>query len=263
MTRLHVLGTGHAVTTKCYNTCFAIENEQGYLLVDGGGGNGILVQTEKAGIDLGDVQYLYITHPHTDHFLGALWAVRGMAETEKPLHRYVYCHDQLAELPDRYVHDLLNKRQLKYLDEYLHIIEVKDGDTADILGMKLTFFDIFSGKAKQFGFRAELKDGKVIACMGDEPYNPACEKYVRGADWMFAEAFCLYKDRDIYEPYRIFHSTALDAGRVAQELGVKNLLLYHTEDSDLANRCRNYTAEAAENFSGSIYVPDDLDVIEL
>ena len=31
----------------------------------------------------------------------------------------------------------------------------------------------------------------------------------------------------------------------------------------LANRKENYTREAAENFKGRIFVPDDLEVIEL
>ena len=45
--------------------------------------------------------------------------------------------------------------------------------------------------------------------------------------------------------------------------GVKNLILYHTEEKTLANRKENYTREAAENFKGRIFVPDDLEVIEL
>ena len=50
---------------------------------------------------------------------------------------------------------------------------------------------------------------------------------------------------------------------LAEELGVKNLILYHTEEKTLANRKENYTREAAENFKGRIFVPDDLEVIEL
>ena len=52
----------------------------------------------------------------------------------------------------------------------------------------------------------------------------------------------------------------VDAG---EELGVKNLILYHTEEKTLDNRKENYTREAAENFKGRIFVPDDLEVIEL
>ena len=44
-----MLGTGHAVVTKCYNTCFTIEENGAHFLVDAGGGNGILkiLQEEK------------------------------------------------------------------------------------------------------------------------------------------------------------------------------------------------------------------------
>lgn len=83
------------------------------------------------------------------------------------------------------------------------------------------------------------------------------------ADWLLCEAFCLYADRDEFKPYEKSHSTALDAGKLAAELGVKSLLLYHTEEKTLATRRANYTREAAENFKGRIVVPDDLDVIEL
>lgn len=57
-----------------------------------------------------------------------------------------------------------------------------------------------------------------------------------GADWLLCEAFCLYDDRERFKPYEKHHSTALDAGRLASKLNVKNLLLYHTEDKTLATR---------------------------
>lgn len=44
---------------------------------------------------------------------------------------------------------------------------------------------------------------------------------------------------------------------------VKNLLLYHTEDRNLADRKRLYTAEGSEYYSGKLWIPDDLDVIEI
>ena len=39
MEKLTLLGTGHALTLDCYNTCFTLENSEGeHLLVDTGGG---------------------------------------------------------------------------------------------------------------------------------------------------------------------------------------------------------------------------------
>ena len=48
-TQIIMLGTGNAGVTRCYNTCFAILTTENVLLVDADGGNGILVQLEKAG----------------------------------------------------------------------------------------------------------------------------------------------------------------------------------------------------------------------
>ena len=33
-----MLGTGNALVTKCYNTCYIFENENDYFMVDAGGG---------------------------------------------------------------------------------------------------------------------------------------------------------------------------------------------------------------------------------
>ena len=34
--KLTMLGTGNALVTECYNTCFVIEDEGKYFMVDGG-----------------------------------------------------------------------------------------------------------------------------------------------------------------------------------------------------------------------------------
>ena len=46
-----MLGTGSALVTECYNTCFVLSDGDEHFLVDGGGGNGILSQLKKAGFN--------------------------------------------------------------------------------------------------------------------------------------------------------------------------------------------------------------------
>ena len=41
------------------------------------------------------------------------------------------------------------------------------------------------------------------------------------------------------------------------------LVLYHSSDNNLKDRKKLYTEEAKQYFNGNIFVPDDLDVIEL
>lgn len=108
-----------------------------------------------------------------------------------------------------------------------------------------------------------MPNAQSLVCLGDEPYNEKNRPYVEGTDWLLCEAFCLYKDRDIFKPYEKHHSTALDAGKLAEELKVKNLLLYHTEDKTLNTRKACYMEEAAQGFSGVVHVPDDLEIIDI
>ena len=42
-------------------------------------------------------------------------------------------------------------------------------------------------------------------------------------------------------------------------LGVKNLLLYHTEEMNLANRKEMYFEEGSKYYHGALWIPDDLE----
>ena len=272
-TQITMLGTGNATVSQIYNTCFVLQTPSTLMLVDAGGGNGILAQLKKVNVLISDIHHLFVTHAHTDHVLGVIWIIRMVAQCkgyEGLLH--VYGNDKVMKVIKTIIDMILAKKQLAKVAERVVFHQLEDGDSFEVGDMKLECFDIQSTKEKQFGFRAELpsssssdKSGKplVLACLGDEPYNEQNRRYIVGVDWMMCEAFCLYADRDTFKPYEKCHSTALDAGKLAEELGVKNLILYHTEEKTLANRKENYTREAAENFKGRIFVPDDLEVIEL
>ena len=132
-----------------------------------------------------------------------------------------------------------------------------------MLNKKVTFFDIGSTKAKQFGFTLGLHSGKKFSCLGDEPCTPRGRKYAAGSGWLLSEAFCLYADRDRFKPYEKHHSTVREACETATELRVENLVLWHTEDTRLAERKTLYTAEGRQYFSGNLFVPDDLESIAL
>ena len=272
-TQITMLGTGNATVSQIYNTCFLLQTPSTLMLVDAGGGNGILAQLKKVNVQISDIHHLFVTHAHTDHVLGVIWVIRMVAQCkgyEGLLH--VYGNDKVMKVIKTIIDMILAKKQLAKVAERVVFHQLEDGDSFEVGDMKLECFDIQSTKEKQFGFRAELPSSSssdesdkplVLACLGDEPYNEQNRRYIVGADWMMCEAFCLYADRDTFKPYEKCHSTALDAGKLAEELGVKNLILYHTEEKTLANRKENYTREAAENFKGRIFVPDDLEVIEL
>ena len=264
---LTMLGTGNAAVTECYNTCFALREKDEYFLVDAGGGNGILSRLKAAGIDRKSIHTIFVTHKHIDHLLGIIWMQRmicqNMARGKYEGEARLYAHEEVIRILHQMAEMLLTEKERKFIDERFFLIEVKDGETREIIGQTVQFFDIHSTKAKQFGFAMTLKDGRKIACCGDEPYCDAEYEYVKGSTLMLHEAFCLYSQREIFEPYKKNHSTVKDACELAEQLGVPNLVLYHTEDKSIENRKALYTEEGRQYYHGSLIVPDDLETLEL
>ena len=175
----------------------------------------------------------------------------------------MYCHKDIADGVLSMCKFMLSPRLLPLFGERIIFHCLADGMTFTINGRKTTFFDTKSHKTTQYGVMVELLNGKTITYLGDEPYNPACEQYAKGVDYLMHEALCLEAEEALYHPHKISHSTVKDAAEWAVELEVPNLILHHTEDRAMATRKARYSAEAKQYYSGNIFVPDDLEIIML
>lgn len=255
------------MVTKYYNTCFVLNEDHKYFMVDAGGGNGIMQQLDKAGLDWRNMRDIFVTHKHIDHITGMIWIIRLFAQNmvagKIEGNVNIYAHDEVIKILQKLSNMLLVKKQAKMVGKRIRLITVEDGEEYEILGKRVTFFDIQSKKDKQFGFTMQLNDKEKLTCCGDEPYKECEEKYAKNSTWLMQEAFCLYDQADIFKPYEKHHSTAKDAARLAEELGVENLILYHTEEETFGERKELYTKEAKQYFSGAVYVPNDLEIFEL
>lgn len=261
MEKLIVLGTGNASVTHCFNTCFALRHGEEYLLVDAGGGNGILAALEQQQIPLEQIHHIFVTHAHSDHILGMAWMIR-MIGTKMNKGTYqgtlsIYCHKELEEAIKTIASLTVQAKICRHFDERIQFHVVEDGTVLDILGSRFTFLDIRSTKAKQTGFSCVTSNGIRVAFPGDEPCPDFLFDIFRDADWMFHEAFCLYEERSRFKPYEKHHSTVRDACELAQSLSIKNLILWHTEDKDITHRKERYLAEGTPVYAGNLYVPDD------
>lgn len=265
--KLTILGTGNAAVSECYNTCFAISEGNRHFLVDAGGGNRILKVLKDTGIDLLDIHDIFVTHEHVDHVLGVIWLIRmigqRMNQGKYEGELRIYCHEELAEKIQAIANMTIQQKVCKHMGERIRFDVVKSGESRTILECPVTFFDIASTKAKQFGFTMQLPDGRKFTCVGDEPYNEVNHAYVKDSDWLLHEAFCLFDEADKFKPYEKHHSTVKEACQLAEELKVPNLLLYHTEETHLAERKQLYTEEGRQYYHGNLYVPDDLETFEI
>ena len=260
------LGTGCAMVIKRFNTCFLLEDGDNKLLVDAGGGNEVLRRLDQLGVSIRQIGGMYVTHSHTDHILGTPWIIRAVG-TEIAEQGYegtftIVANKKTLEQVRTISEMILGKKMTKYFDKQILFREVEDGEKINLAGFDLTAFDICSTKMVQFGFQLELGNGEQVCFPGDEPLQDSVKHYAKDVKWLFSEAYCLYKDREQYQPYKRNHVTSLDCAQMAQELGAKNLVIYHTEDYG-DDRKEIFTAEARTAYTGNIYVPEDMESIEL
>ena len=208
-----------------------------------------------------------MTHKHIDHIVGIVWLIRlicqNMVKGAYEGDVTIYGHDEVLSIVRSIADMLLQPKQTRFIDDRVHLVTVEDGETRTIIGHEVTFFDIQSTKAKQFGFTMDMGDCRKLTCCGDEPYNECERAYAEGSTWLLHEAFCLHGQADIFSPYEKHHSTVKDACELAEELGAENLVLYHTEDRNIARRKELYAAEGSVYYRGNLYIPDDLETIAL
>jgi ribonuclease Z len=266
MNKITMLGTGNGGTLDLYNTCFVIQNDKGNFLVDTGGGIEVIKRLKVIGIQLIDIRNIFISHTHTDHILGIFWILKKigiLAMHGKITDKInIYCNDVVYEAIREVSKYILPSKLMEAVYTVTNFVILNDGDKHTICEVEYEFFDIKAKGTKQFGFEAMI-NAKKFVFLGDETLNPILYDRVKNADYVTHEAFCLDEEENIFHAYEKNHSTAKSASKVMNGLGVKNLILYHTEESHGADRKALYTKEGQEHFDGKVIVPNELESIDI
>lgn len=264
MNKINMIGTGHGFVHELYNTCFIINDK---FLIDTGGSAEVVKNIELSGINLSDIHDIFISHSHTDHILGLFWLLKRLTGMYRK-GKYkgilnIYCNDEVAlAIKDIYKH-LYPDVYVDLINEYMKIIVVNDGEVLNINNQKYKFIDMKASKNKLYGFETTFDNGKTLVFLGDETLKEELLDIVKNKDYVMHEAFCLDADKEIFNPYEKKHSTVKYVCEKLSGLNIKNLILYHTEDTHPNDKDILYTNEAKQYFDNNIIVPKDLDIIEI
>lgn len=266
MQKIIMLGTGNGGTLDLYNTCFIIQNDNDNFLIDTGGSIEIIKRLNQVNIQLTDIKHIFISHSHTDHILGLIWMFKKLGRAsingEIKTKINIYCNDVVYESIMTVSKFLLSEKLVAGILKVIQFHILKSEEQIKINDINYTFFDINAKGTKQFGFECIINNKRLVF-LGDETLNPNLYDRVKNADYVMHEAFCLDSEENIFHAYEKNHSTAKSASEVMNKLEVKNLILYHTEESHKLERKALYTNEGKKNFKGKVIVPDDLEIIEL
>jgi len=249
MIKLTVLGSGTCVPSLQ-------RNAPGYLLEAGGlqtlvdCGSGILLQLEKAGRSYKDIDAVFITHRHPDHFADLIPLIQALLATpsfkrEKEL--LIVAPDGFREYYNMTVRSLLSGAKL----DFIRIVEVYSK-------LDIGPFHVLTAKTvhseDSIAYRFE-HNRKVVVFTGDADYDQGIIELSKGADLLITD--CSFPNSMKTKG----HLCSRECGLIAEKAGVKKLILSHIYPADTPDIER--VSESGKAFGGEIILAEDLMELEV
>ena len=239
--KVNVLGSG-ATSPSSRRACASYLVDEKYLFDIGPGS---YMNLMKAGLDQNMINAVFISHLHGDHVydLGVfLW---GMATRERKEKLLVYGPKGIAALISHVLSDA--NTPVSFLKFDIETVEVSAGDT------------IHGGSVQTAMGEHAAYD--LIYRMGDFCYTGdtrpvlATATLAKGCKMLLHESS--FPARLEKEAHTYWHSTSVDAARIAAMADVENLILVHISPVQEVNAAE-MLEEAKENFRGRVMLASDL-----
>jgi ribonuclease BN (tRNA processing enzyme) len=243
--------------------------DQDITLVDCG--NGTISQFVSAGLDLGSLRRILITHHHIDHvadvamFLHLAWSQLG-APVEvigpPPLARLFDLHYEAFDFD---IQSRMSDEGRKHLREYVRVHEITGPHIIGDDSVTVTAAIVEHPPVElAFGYRVD-QGGLSVCFSGDTRPSESLTTLARGADLLIHETTYLTNATEYLSAERAalvlprmqsVHSDPLGAARVAAAAGVSRLLLSPVGTFGPASD-EEILAEAAAEFTGETWVGSD------
>ena len=231
------------------------------------GGSGVIKQIRDTGVDIKNIHDCFISHKHIDHLLGIFYVLRvitsmmGAGVYEGNFN--IYCDKEITELIKDFFVKTSYPELIREFEKRVIFHNLENHEILKIIDYNIEVLDMYSYECNQFGFQTKLNNNKILTFMGDVPCSEKLFDKIRNTDWVLHEVFCMESEEKIFKAREKNHSTLKDVTEKMERLNIKNLVVWHTKDNNIEKRKELYTKEAKEYFTGNIYVPDDLEIINL
>lgn len=244
MAKVIILGSANSIPDAHHeNAHFAIVGRQEFILVDCVGTP--IVRLQQAGLDFNRLHHLVLTHFHPDHVSGVPLLLMNMwllgRRERLIIHGLEHTLSRVVNLMQAYGWE----HWPGFFPVEFHT--VAEQPLAPVL--QTEEFRLWASPVEHLiptiGLRVEANDGGVLAYSCDTQPTPAVVELARGAEVLIHEA----------TGEAMGHSSARQAGEIAQEAGVRRLYLihYHVQGGDP----RALIPQAQEAFSGEIALAED------
>ena len=247
MAEVIFLGTASALPTLTQeNSYLVLSGDEHATLVDCAGSP--YRQLLQAGLDLRRLDSLILTHFHPDHVYGlpALLIALWLAGRSAPLH--LHATAEVLASAQRLIALFQPEEWPGMFTLHPHVIPDKPGEAV----LANSDFEIMAAPVRHIiptiGLRVlNRRSGAALAYSSDTEPCAAVSLLARQASLLIHEA----------SGARMGHSSAEQAGRIAQEAGAERLVLTHYDSAETPPAILQ--REARMTFAGPIHVAQDLD----
>lgn len=267
-----LLGTGYPRPNAQHaGAATVIRTDDAWFLVDAG--RGATMRIAATSLDYAKLRGVMLTHLHSDHTAGlpdvfiTSWQ---FGRKSAPLELYgPPGTQQLADAMLKFfAYDIHMRRDV--LEKHpaagatIRVHAVREGVIYDDGKVKVTAFVVDHRPIEPaFGYRFD-SGGKSIVISGDTKPSDNLVKFARGADVLIHEAylpehFARVDTPEVAARLKAYHTSAEEAGEVAERAGVRTLVLTHLIPADADATFRERASKA---FHGRIIVGSDLLLIE-
>lgn len=264
MSKLLMLGTGHDMAKKMYNTCFIIQNDEGNFLIDAGGSMEILNRLEYFGLEAYDINNIFISHSHIDHVMGLICFFKCLSGSISLIKNkiHVYGNDEVIDTIKKLMDFFIPVELMELLLDKIELIKIKNNEKVKINGCEYLFFDLNANSCKEFGFEVVINE-KKMSFLGDVTLDKNLYSRIAKSDIVLHEAFCLDSEEKKFDVCSRQQSTVKSVCQVMEKLAIKKLILFHAEDTHGVERQKLYLNEGKKYFHKMLLVPNDLETIDL
>lgn len=224
---LTVLGSGSAIPYEGRaSSSYLISYQDRKILLDAG--FYVLNRLDEAGVSIDELDAIFITHKHPDHFMGLihiLFALKNpIFQRKSPLKIYGF------------------KGLKKYLLQFEEVlgrwikpncgVEIIEANTGKIGKMNYTFFSVLHS-AESIGIKFDFIN-KSIFYTGDTKYFPELQTYCKGVDLLIADCGALVNESTQYNKLNqksrkgaLKHMNSYEIITLASKAAVKKVLMSH------------------------------------
>lgn len=257
MSSLTILGSGTAVSSS-YPSGYLLSHQNHHYLIDCG--EGIKHRLDKAKVDYFEIEAVFLSHFHPDHFnietLIQSMMVRNLKEKKEKTLIVYGPPETKARIESIWDAKHFNGAFKNNLSEFvkLDIREYEDQTPYDVNGMKVTPFFLSHGNMPAVALRFEF-DNKVFTYSGDTGVNEVVGKAALKANLFLCECNMTPGTTNTG------HLNPKEVGEISSKSNVEHVVLTHLPGVDPNEKLIESVKESG--FKGTISVAYDFDVLQL